>query len=322
MNGAMTIVDDVYQLLGNGQTRHALDRLRTAGETGDVACMVELGAWYLEGRHVPRDLKSARECFGRAGKMGHVPAEQAFICFQANGIGGAADWSAAVNGLRKLASTDAGAARQLDLIGKMAIDDTGFPIGRPIGEKLSMSPAVWVFRNFASSAECQHLIDAAQPRLEPAVIVDPVSGRLTPHPVRTSESASFPLVSEDLVVIALNRRIAVASGTDYPCGEPLQVLRYRPGQEYRPHLDALPPGGNQRIMTLLLYLNGDYAGGETAFTHTGLKFRGDAGDALLFRNALPGGAPDPMSKHAGLPVTSGEKYIATRWIRSLPVLSG
>jgi prolyl 4-hydroxylase len=129
----------------------------------------------------------------------------------------------------------------------------------------------------------------------------------------------FPWVSEDMVVSALNRRIAAASNTDRRCGEPLQVLRYRPGQEYRPHLDALPSRENQRVLTMLVYLNDRYSGGETCFTATGLKFSGAPGDALLFRNATPDGSPDPASQHAGLPVHEGEKYLASRWIRQHPI---
>jgi prolyl 4-hydroxylase len=128
----------------------------------------------------------------------------------------------------------------------------------------------------------------------------------------------FPWVSEDLVIHALNRRIAITSGTDVFAGEPLQVLRYSPGQQYRPHLDALPTGDNQRILTMLVYLNEDYEGGETHFTRTGLRFAGSAGDALLFRNATSDGLPDEMAQHAGLPVVRGEKYLASRWIRQRP----
>ena len=75
------------------------------------------------------------------------------------------------------------------------------------------------------------------------------------------------------------------------------------------------PGDNRRLLTALIYLNDDYEGGETAFVQTGLKVRGVLGDVLLFDNSLPDGEVDPLAEHAGMPVTRGTKYLATRWIR-------
>ena len=51
---------------------------------------------------------------------------------------------------------------------------------------------------------------------------------------------------------------------------------------------------------------------------TGLSFRGEIGDALIFRNVEGDERADPLAQHAGLPVTKGEKYISTRWIRARP----
>ena len=117
------------------------------------------------------------------------------------------------------------------------------------------------------------------------------------------------------MVNAINRRIAALSGTGIEQGEPLQVLRYRPGGQYRAHMDALPAEANQRIVTVLVYLTDAYEGGETSFLRTGLAFKGRKGDALLFRNVTETGEPDQMAVHAGLPVRRGAKIIGSRWIR-------
>jgi prolyl 4-hydroxylase len=316
----MTEVESAYRLLEAGDARQAVKRLEAAGAAGDGASLLELGVWYLEGRHVQRDLAQSRECFRRGSEIGDITAERVYICFMANGVGGKSDWGAARERLRKLAKEDRPAARQLELLDSMAIDERGYPLTQPVGRLLSKTPEVWTFDHFASAAECDYLIATADPLLRESVVVDPATGQLRPHPVRTSEGAMFPWVSADMVITALNRRIAAASNTDDACGEPLQVLRYRAGQEYRPHLDALPTRDNQRVLTMLVYLNEDYRGGETLFTETGLKFAGGRGNALLFRNAEPGGLPDPLSKHAGLPVIDREKYLASRWIRQRPLV--
>ena len=121
--------------------------------------------------------------------------------------------------------------------------------------------------------------------------------------------------AEDLVVRAINARIAAFSGTPIDNGEPLAVLRYNPGQEYKLHSDALPQGEDQRSHTVILYLNEGFVGGETDFPAIGLRVRPKAGMALSFTNILGDGSPDPLARHAGLPVTQGSKWIATRWIR-------
>ena len=69
-------------------------------------------------------------------------------------------------------------------------------------------------------------------------------------------------------------------------------------------------------MTAIVYLNDDYDGGATQFPAIGTEFRGRTGDAILFRNTLADGQVDERSRHAGLPVTRGEKWICTRWIRA------
>jgi prolyl 4-hydroxylase len=189
-------------------------------------------------------------------------------------------------------------------------------------EQMSISPDVRLFPRLFTPGECDFLARRSMPRMQPALVVDPRTGEHVPNQVRTSHSTAFPLMAESPAVHALNRRLAAASDTRVEQGEPLQVLRYSPGQEYRPHLDAIADVDNQRILTFLVYLNDDYVGGETEFLATGLKVKGAKGDGLLFRNADTAARPDPRAKHAGLPVDSGEKYLASRWIRERPIQLG
>jgi len=89
-------------------------------------------------------------------------------------------------------------------------------------------------------------------------------------------------------------------------------------QQYRLHSDALPGVANQRRVTAITYLNDGFEGGETDFPAIGLRVRPVAGDVLLFHSILSGGGADPRARHAGLPVTRGVKWVATRWIRGAP----
>ena len=278
--------------------------------------LARLAYWRISGDVVRRDLAEARSLLGRAAAKGDDEAALLHASFLASGVGGPPQWGAAFAGIAGLAPRQPKARAQLDLLRKMELDEDGFPARAAQTRPLSESPWAVASDSFLTPAECAYLRSALEQELQPSVVVDPATGRMIPHPVRTSDGAVYGVFAEDLVVSAINRRIAGLSGTGLAQGEPLQLLRYRPGAEYRAHMDALPSEPNQRVMTCLVYLSDDYEGGETRFLRTGLDFKGRTGDALLFRNAKADGSPDPMSLHAGLPVARGVKYIASRWIRA------
>jgi prolyl 4-hydroxylase len=309
-------IDRVDRLLGERRFEEAARLLLAAAGAGETAATAELAHWRIVGNLIRRDLAEARRLLGIAAARGDDGSALLHAGFLAAGVGGADDWSGALAELRALAARAPRAGAQLRLIEAMDLADDGFPARSIEQQSLSDAPRAACARNFMTEAECDYLKAAAEPSLQPSVVVDPASRQLVPHPIRKSEGAVFGVYAEDLVVNALNRRMAALSGTRPEQGEPLQLLRYRPGGEYKAHLDALPAEPNQRVLTVLVYLSDDYEGGETSFPKSGLSFRGRAGDALLFRNAGPDGRPDPLSLHAGMPVTKGAKYLASRWIRA------
>jgi prolyl 4-hydroxylase len=280
--------------------------------------LFEAAAAKVRGEGGSRDLAGARELFRQSGGAGRVDAAVIYANFLAAGVGGPRDWRAALRLLAALAEVNPRSRRELDLVEAMALDADGDPSFAREGEIVSDAPAVARFAGLFSRAECAYLAEAAAPMLEPAVVIDPASRRQRPDPLRVCDSIGFTWPLENPAIHALNRRLAAASGTDVAQGEPLQVLRYRAGGEYRPHFDAIPGFENQRAMTFLVWLSEDYEGGETHFPAADLKLRGAAGDAILFRNIGADGRRDPSARHSGLPVTGGEKLIASRWIRERP----
>lgn len=311
----MSLIEQAYALANRGNAAGAISMLEDGGRAGQADCWVELAAWHLSGQIVPRDLAKSREYFRLAADLGHEQARDIYVALLANGTGGSADWAGAIKVLSETAGSDPNSARELDVIRAMNVGPAGEPLGPFPCEQLSASPDVRLFPGLFSAEECDWLVERSSPSLQPSLVVDPRSGQQVPNPVRTSDAVGFPLIIESPAIHALCRRLAAASGTQVKDGEPLQVLRYRPGQQYRPHFDAIDNADNQRVLTFLVYLNDDYEGGETEFLTTGLKVKGKKGDGLLFRNADSSGAPDPASHHAGLAVTAGEKFLASRWIR-------
>ncbi|MEA3036864.1 MAG: prolyl 4-hydroxylase [Sphingomonadales bacterium] len=261
---------------------------------------------------------AARELFRRAAAAGERRAAVIYTHLVGAGVGGPADWPRAVDLLRGLAASGRRSAVELALVETMALRPDGSPLSVPAPEPLAERPRILSFRGLFTPGECRYLIDAAAPMLAAAVVIDPVTGRQRPDPLRSAESVGFTPPLETLAVQALNRRIAAASGTSFDQGEPLQVLRYPTGGEYRPHCDAISGFANQRVLTMLVWLNDGFEGGETEFPEAGLALRGAPGDAILFRNTGADGRRDPASAHAGLPVKAGEKWLASRWIRERP----
>ena len=152
---------------------------------------------------------------------------------------------------------------------------------------ISERPHARMFEGLLTEQECAYLITAAG-EFEPSMVYDP-AGQLVRDTIRTSDGATFHWDIEDPAIHAINRRLAAASRTDYDAGEALQVLRYAPGQQYRPHFDWVGSAANQRLWTALIYLNEAYEGGATAFVRTDIEVRGRTGDVLLFSNARPDG---------------------------------
>ena len=196
-----------------------------------------------------------------------------------------------------------------------------------IGVSLGVDePPLRVLENILDDAECAELIELARPQLARALTVDD-DGKQQVDQRRTSEGMFFSL-GELPLVARIEQRLADLLGLPVSHGEGLQILHYRPGQEYEPHFDWFDPAlpgydaitrsGGQRIASVVMYLNTPELGGGTAFPELGLTITARRGSAVYF--AYESG--DPRSLHAGLPVICGEKWIATKWLRERPYRHG
>ena len=297
-----------------GRNAEAIALLRQVASTGDPEALGALAEATWRGGLVEQDPVAARRLYEQAAEKGHANAALIVTNLLASGVAGKQDWGAAISRLRAEAELHPARKRALELIEAMKLDSAGDPKVAAEGKRLSSDPEVIHFTNLFTPAECQHLMQATGNAFEPSMVYDS-SRRLVRDQIRTSDGATIHWLIEDPAVVAINRRVAAISKTGYENGEALALLRYSPGQEYRPHFDFVTGATNRRLLTALIYLNDDYEGGETRFVRTGLTVKGSIGDVVLFRNDGADGGPNPLSEHAGLPVTKGQKYLATRWIR-------
>ena len=309
-------IETAHRQVSAGQHKQAVSTLAAASAQGDPSALAELATWYLRGDILSRDIARARALLRRAVEIGHVDAALMEVALIATGAGKPTGWNAALQRLQEAAIADPVARTQLDLVEAMSLSPDGMPCSVRTSEPICDQPMVKRYRGLLTPAECAHIANFAKDLLEPALVIDPATGKLQAHPVRTSSGATIGPAHENLVIHAINRRIATVTNTGFEQGEPLAVLRYTHGQEYRPHHDCIAGAANQRIKTVLIYLNDGFAGGETCFLSNGLKIAPHAGDAIIFDNTLPDGSIDRSADHAGLPVRQGIKWLATRWIRA------
>ncbi|MFL6727035.1 MAG: 2OG-Fe(II) oxygenase [Sphingomicrobium sp.] len=309
-----TSVRDALNLINGGRAEEGVQLLRRIASTQDSEALFLLGEMTWAGTLVAQEPGRARLMIEYAAAFGHPEANILATNLLGSGVAGRRDWQAAVARLEAEARALPYRKAAWDLIEAMQLDTNGDPLAVPEPRSLSDQPRVQLFERLLTPAECAYLIDSVEDAFEPSMVYDE-SQQLVRDTIRTSDGATFDWLSEDPAVHALNRRIAAATGTSYDQGEALQVLRYVPGQEYRPHFDWVDSAANQRLWTALAYLNDGYDGGATKFVRTGLEVRGKSGDVLVFSNAQADGHGDPLAEHAGLAVTSGVKYLATRWIR-------
>jgi uncharacterized protein YggL (DUF469 family) len=89
--------------------------------------------------------------------------------------------------------------------------------------------------------------------------------------------------------------------------EAIQILEYSPDQEYKFHHDTSNDSNSKeyhRIISIVLYLNGEFDGGGTEFPHQ--TYKPSPGYGLFFPSNW-------CFPHSGQKVLSGKKRVAVTW---------
>lgn len=188
------------------------------------------------------------------------------------------------------------------------------------GAASSWDPPV-VIDSVLTRDECRYIMQKADSLFTPSTVV----GTEGYDASRTSETAWIS--KDDPVARKVFEKATALTGKPMDCCEDLQVVRYKPGTFYRAHHDSccedtkacvdFEDRGGQRVATLLVYLNEEFTDGETHFPeHGDLKLKAQPGSAIFFR---PMGTNEakchPKALHAGLPISTGTKYVCNAWVR-------
>ncbi len=304
-----------------------IEELKRRAESGDIRAQSEWGARLLVGREAPYAPIEGARLIESALAAQDTHALQFTAVLAALGYGRRQSWDEALALVKRAAALgDVQALAQLALLGD------GFEAASWVGAAASVehstNPRVATVEAFIPEAWCKWLIEKARPQLSAARVKNPVRGGASTDAYRSNTGMGLSVIDTDLVIQLIHARIAATLGLDVMQQEPTNILHYEVGEQYQPHFDYVDPGVahfqrevmqiGQRVATFLIYLNDDYEGGETAFPRLDWRFKGKAGDALMFWNLDGQGRPDPKTLHAGTAPISGEKWLFSKWVRSKP----
>lgn len=195
-----------------------------------------------------------------------------------------------------------------------------------------MQPTVFFIDDLLSDDECDMLLRAARPKLQRSETVSTDKGKASGK-IRVSQTAWLSR-REGKWMDNLFRRFAdifeVREEELWTSAESLQIVNYNSSNYYEHHHDWFQTerliGGNSteesanRLATILINLNDLEGGGHTHFPKAqmhqpeGLYSRRRKGSAILFYSMWSDGNLDDWSRHGGLTVTKGEKWIANVWL--------
>lgn len=222
-------------------------------------------------------------------------------------------------------------------------DDPCLPADVTYDVVSTLGPSIVQVGNVFDGETCRALIQAASAKMAPSLTITSDTGVHVADPARTSFTALLDDFTSPLVRGAM-ARLAAVMGTDPAYLETLQVVRYLPGQHFKPHHDFLNSAEvvaevGQRCRTLFLYLNDreeGETGATTAFLRLGTEltaqvvpygpgtgagtFEGwaPAGSGFMWANIEPTGSRDWRTLHEGRPPTKGVKWGLNVWLRSKP----
>lgn len=304
-------------------------RLQAAG--GDPQAQVALARVLLMGREAPYAPEEAIALVQAACAKRDAQALMLHAALAVRGLARQQDLDEAIELLSQAAKAGSGKAKAqlMALGGKQAFVASDWQ-ALPAPTPHHAAPRVFTFENFLPKPVCAHLISQTRARLEAARVKDPTRGVSALNEVRSNTGAGFSMLEPDVVLHLVRMRIGKATGLPVAYQEPANILHYDPGEQYRPHYDFIVAEDEtrfgrelavmgQRAATFLIYLNDGYEGGETAFPRLDWSYKGRTGDALLFWNLSESGEGERNSYHAGTPVTQGEKWLFSQWIRQKPV---
>jgi predicted 2-oxoglutarate/Fe(II)-dependent dioxygenase YbiX len=166
-----------------------------------------------------------------------------------------------------------------------------------------LTDTIFTVRDFLTRQECQDFMILSETIGYEAATVNTAGGARLMTNVRNNNRAFHN--SEDLAASLWERLqpfvpAQLGNSTAIGLNELFRFYRYQRGHQFRGHFDQpyVRNATEASYFTFMMYLNDNFAGGETTFRN--LSIKPERGMALIFLHAL---------YHAGGEVTRGVKYV-------------
>ena len=179
-------------------------------------------------------------------------------------------------------------------------------------EKIVYSEDVFTVLDLLSPDECAGYIEQSEAQGYDEAPITTAFGPVLAPQIRNNQRV---MIDAPAVADALWLRIAKFAPAKWEgwevvgLNERLRFYRYDVGQQFDWHHDGYfeRPTGERSLFTLMIYLNGDFEGGETLFAPwesaagwNGLSIKPQTGMALCFQH---------LKLHKGESVRQGRKYV-------------
>ena len=173
---------------------------------------------------------------------------------------------------------------------------------------------IYVIDNFLSDEDCEKLISETikENNLVESALSNNIDG------FRTSKTSMFK--NNNDLHNYIENIILQKTQIKENISENGQIQYYKVGNEFKAHWDFFDPIvdsqfliNGQRTWTCMIYLNDVLDGGETFFTYLNQKIKPKKGSAVIWCNLYSDGTGNINTKHQGMPVKNGEKWIITKW---------
>lgn len=186
---------------------------------------------------------------------------------------------------------------------------------------------IYVIDNFTLNEECSVMMDVARPYLRRATVNEGGDNQAISSARQAQAANIVPSAPGDVISTVRQRVLDFANAySDYNLSlagqEPLSVVQYTRGQEYRSHCDGGCDGSpfltGGRVATMIMYcqISSHESGGGTTFGKAGIHIQPNRNQAVFFSYRGSDNYMEPgFTEQSGCPVKKGQKWVVTQWFR-------